>query len=584
MTTSTPPPSQPANTVPTTLAANLAAEHPLLKSAPEDTAPEVSTKAITVMAVDDTPANLHLLIKMLTPQGYHIRPIPDGSSALASAAANPPDIILLDVQMPGLTGYEVCQRLKADERTCDIPVIFLTVLDDVADIVKGFEVGGVDYITKPVRAEELLARIKNQVALRSLQQQLSEKNKQQQKLLTQYEVTAIALRESEAKFSRAFQNTPLPTTIVDFQNEQYIDVNQAFIEHSGYSREEIIGHTAIELNIWQSLKQREIIFGQLKSQGYSHGVEVRFRTKSGGIKFAILFLTLVQFNDGVYILGAAQDMTQHKANQKQLMAQTQALSQTLETLQTTQAELIRSAKMAALGNLVAGIAHEINTPVGTAVMTASTLENATKSIVADLQQDTLKRSSFESYLEVATECSHLILNNLNRAGELINSFKEVAVDQTSLQKRTFLLKPYLHEVIANLTPQFKRTPHKIQLFGDDALLIESYPGSIAQVISNLTLNSLMHAFSESQPGTISITAEAQAESIVLTYHDDGCGINAANQSRIFEPFFTTARELGGSGLGLHLVYNLVTQTLRGHIQLESSSGQGATFTITFPRD
>ncbi|MEL6814305.1 MAG: response regulator, partial [Cyanobacteria bacterium J06598_3] len=315
MTTSTPPPSQPANTVPTTLAANLAAEHPLLKSAPEDTAPEVSTKAITVMAVDDTPANLHLLIKMLTPQGYHIRPIPDGSSALASAAANPPDIILLDVQMPGLTGYEVCQRLKADERTCDIPVIFLTVLDDVADIVKGFEVGGVDYITKPVRAEELLARIKNQVALRSLQQQLSEKNKQQQKLLTQYEVTAIALRESEAKFSRAFQNTPLPTTIVDFQNEQYIDVNQAFIEHSGYSREEIIGHTAIELNIWQSLKQREIIFGQLKSQGYSHGVEVRFRTKSGGIKFAILFLTLVQFNDGVYILGAAQDMTQHKANQ-----------------------------------------------------------------------------------------------------------------------------------------------------------------------------------------------------------------------------------------------------------------------------
>lgn len=545
--------------------------------------PEASSRVIDIMVVDDTPANLHLLIKLLTPQGYHIRPITEGAQALASAASNPPDAILLDVQMPEMDGYEVCQRLKADENTRDIPVIFLTVLDDVADIVKGFEVGGVDYITKPVREGELLARIKNQVELRSLQQQLSEKNKQQQKLLAQYEATAIALKESEEKFSKAFQNTPLPTTIVNVQSEQYVDVNHAFVQQSGYTREEIIGHTSTELKLWQSLEQRGVIIDQLKSQGYSHGAESTLCTKTGEIKYVILFLELIQLNGEPYILGCGQDITQQKADRKKLMAQTQALSQTLETLQTTQTELIQSAKMAALGNLVAGIAHEINTPVGTAVMTASTLENATQSIAIDLKKGELKRSSFEGYLEVAEECSQLILNNLNRAGELINSFKEVAVDQTSLQKRIFLLKAYLHEVVANLTPQFKKTPHHIDLLGDDTLLIESYPGSIAQIITNLTLNSLIHAFPDNEPGTITITANADSETVVLTYHDNGCGIAAANQSRIFEPFFTTARDLGGSGLGLHLVYNLVTQTLQGNITLESSPEQGTTFTIRFPR-
>lgn len=542
-----------------------------------------SAEVTDIMAIDDTPANLHLLIKILTPQGYHIRPITDGVQALASAASNPPDVILLDVQMPGMDGYEVCQQLKANEITRDIPVIFLTVLDDVENIVKGFEVGGIDYITKPVREGELLARVNNQVELRSLQKQLSDKNKQQEALLKQYEATATALTESEEKFSKAFHNTPLPTTIVNLQNEQYVDINRAFIQQSGYTREEVIGHTAEQLNIWQSLEQRAVIFNQLKSQGYSHGVEVNFRTKTGEIKSLLLFLELIGFNGESYILGIGQDITQHKADQKKLMAQTQALSQTLKTLQTTQAELIRSAKMAALGNLVAGIAHEINTPVGTAVMTASTLENATQSIAKALKQGELKRSSFESYLEVAEECSHLILNNLNRAGELITSFKEVAVDQASLQKRSFLLKAYLHEVVANLTPQFKKTPHRIELVGDDTLLIESYPGSIAQVITNLTLNSLVHAFSDNQPGTITITAEARSDTVVLTYHDDGCGIAAANQNQIFEPFFTTARDLGGSGLGLHLVYNLVTQTLRGNIKLESSPTQGTTFIMTFPR-
>ncbi|MEO1394497.1 MAG: response regulator [Cyanobacteria bacterium J06634_5] len=560
---------------------------------PAATVPEAAVEAelepcspvADIMVVDDTPANLHLLIKILAAQGYNIRPITSGAQALASAQVSPPDVILLDIKMPGMDGYEVCKRLKADERTQDIPVMFLTVLDDVNDIVKGFELGGVDYITKPVREGELLARVNNQLELRSLQKQLRQQNEQQKKLLIQYERTAAALKESEEKFSTAFHNTPLPTTIVALRSEHYIDVNHAFVQRSGYSREEIIGHTATELKLWESPEQRSMIFEQLKSQGHSHGTEIGMRTKSGKVKSIVLFLELIQLKGELYVLGTGEDITQYKADQKKLTAQTQTLSKTLKTLQTTQGKLIRSAKMAALGNLVAGVAHEINTPVGTAIMTASTLENATQSIAADLAQGDLKRSSFENYLEISADCAHLILNNLHRAGELVTSFKEVAVDQTSLQKRVFKIKPYLKEIITNLTPQLKKTAHQVQLLGDDTLIVDSYPGGISQVITNLITNSLAHAYADGESGTVTITVEAStvdAATIILTYHDDGCGIALADQSRIFEPFFTTARNFGGSGLGLHLVYNLVTQMLKGDIQLVSSPEQGTTFTITFP--
>ncbi|MEL6553712.1 MAG: response regulator [Cyanobacteria bacterium J06621_11] len=536
----------------------------------------------SIMVVDDTPANLHLLIRLLTAEGYHLRPITDGAQALSSAQSNPPDVILLDIQMPGMDGYEVCKQLKADERTQDIPVIFLTVLDDVNSIVKGFDLGGVDYITKPVREGELLARVKNQIELRSLQQQLHEKNQQQQQLLEQYEATASALKESEEKFSKAFENTPLPTTIVNLKTQKYVDVNHAFIQRSGYAREEVIGHTAIELKLWQSLKQREIIFKQVEAQGYSHGTEIGMQTKSGEIKSIILFLELIYLKGEPYILGTGEDISQYKADQEKLTAKTREISETLETLKTTQAELIRSAKMAALGNLVAGVAHEISTPVGTALMTASTLENATRSLTKDLQKDTLKRSVFENYLEISTECSHLILNNLNRAGELVNSFKRITVDQTSRQERTFLLKSYLHEIVTNLMPQLHKTPHQINLYGSDTFTLHSDPGSIAQIITNFITNSLTHAYPGHQAGTINISFETSDNQVVLIYHDDGCGIALKDQNRIFEPFFTTARDRGGSGLGLHLVYNLVTQTLRGNIQVASMPTSGTTFTVTFP--
>jgi PAS domain S-box-containing protein len=543
-----------------------------------------SASAANILVVDDTPANLRLLLKLLTAQGYSVRPVTEGSMALTAAQLAPPDLILLDIKMPGMDGYEVCRQLKADDRTRDVPVIFLTVLDEAVDVVKGFVLGGVDYITKPVKTGELMARIGSQVQLRSLQNQLTEQNEVQQYLLKQYQDTAIALQESEEKFSKAFQNSPLPITLSSIPEGRYVDVNQAFIQQSGYTRDELVGKSALELDFWVDLEDRAQMFEQLQTQGYVHEFETRLRSKSQEIREVILFLEIIQINSVRYLLITGEDITQRKLAEQKLAARTQELSAALETLKETQSQLVQSAKMAALGNLVAGVAHEINTPVGTAIMMASTLENSTRAIAKDTAQGQLTQSAFQDYLDIATDASQLILDNLNRAGELVQSFKQVAIDQTSLKDRTFAVKPYLQEVIANLSPQLKQTPHSVTITGDENLKLHSYPGALSQIITNLVVNSLTHGFCDHSPGSIHIDIQQQDNQCLLNYSDNGVGIPTENLDQIFEPFFTTTHHKGGSGLGLHLVYNWVTQSLQGSITVTSTVGNGTTFTIALPKE
>ncbi len=539
-----------------------------------------------ILVIDDTPDNLRLLLSILSNQGYSVRPVTEGAMALAAAQLAPPDLILLDIQMPGMDGYEVCKRLKGDPRTCHIPVMFLTVLDDTVDIIKGFDLGGIDYITKPVRAGELLVRIENQIAQQRLRRQLSEQNQELKRVLAQSRQTEIALRETEEKFAKSFENSPLPLSLTSIPDGRYLDVNQEYLRHTEYSREELIGQLPNQFNFWVEPKDEYRFAKLLKKQGRVDNFETRLRTKTGRICEVVLFLEILYLSGAPYALITAQDITLRLADERKLKARTQELSQALQTLQETQDQLIRSAKMAALGNMVAGVAHEINTPVGTAITTASTLENATRTIRTDAAAGDLKKSSFDNYLEIAGECSQLILSNLQRAGELVQSFKQVAVDQSSLKARTLSLKPYLQEVVTNLMPTIKKTPHRITLVGSDEITLYSYPGAIAQVITNLIINSLNHAYPPEKfadkSGNLRIALHQQPGHIVMQYSDDGCGILPAHQQQIFEPFFTTARELGGSGLGLHLVYNLITQKLNGTINFVSTPGSGTTFTITLP--
>jgi signal transduction histidine kinase len=247
-----------------------------------------------------------------------------------------------------------------------------------------------------------------------------------------------------------------------------------------------------------------------------------------------------------------------------------------------QDKLVEAEKMAALGGLVAGIAHEINTPVGTCITVASTLMLETESLLAAVAENRLKRSLLDGYLEVAQESTDLLLSNLGRAGELIQSFKQVAVDQSSLEKRTFALKSYLEELVVSLSPQLKKNCHQVTIAGDETIEIHSYPGAIAQVVTNLITNSLLHGYKNGEKGHLELRATKRDDRIFLIYRDDGSGIERDNLKRVFDPFFTTARDRGGTGLGLHITYNLVTQKLQGEISLASEVGKGTEFTIELP--
>lgn len=270
--------------------------------------------------------------------------------------------------------------------------------------------------------------------------------------------------------------------------------------------------------------------------------------------------------------------------QRQNLEYQQSLEESLEKLHRTQKEMIQSAKMAALGDLVAGVAHEVNTPIGVSVTAASFLSERTRQLRDLYGKGEMKRSDLEKYLALAEESSGSVLSNLERAAELVQSFKKVAADQSSEEKRVFEMKNYLEQILLSLRPQFKRTPHQVRMDCPDGLILDSYPGAIMQIITNLIMNSLIHGFADGRPGEISIKVEPAGENVMLTYRDTGVGMDREQKERIYDPFYTTTRGSGGTGLGMNIVYNLVTQTLKGSIMLETSPGQGAVFMLTLPRD
>lgn len=252
-------------------------------------------------------------------------------------------------------------------------------------------------------------------------------------------------------------------------------------------------------------------------------------------------------------------------------------------LQATQASLVQAEKMASLGGLVAGVAHEINTPVGVILTSASVLSEETQHFRQQLDAGAVKKSDLVAYCDNAGESAKLILGNAERAAALIQSFKRVAVDQTSEARREYELQHYLHEVVTSLTPSLKRRPIRITVDCPEQVTMDGYPGALSQVLTNLLTNVLAHAFQGDEAGDVLIVAQHEAGTINLTFSDNGRGIPPEHLPKVFDPFFTTSRAQGGSGLGLHLVYNLVTQTLGGNIIVRSEPGVGTTFFITLPQ-
>ena len=270
-------------------------------------------------------------------------------------------------------------------------------------------------------------------------------------------------------------------------------------------------------------------------------------------------------------------------NHRLLEQQNTKLTDAYKNLKSTQNELIQKEKMASLGGLVAGIAHEINTPLGICVTGVSHLLEETKFFKRSVEDQTLTQKKLHNFIEEVEEIGHILTSNTQRAANLIHSFKQIAVDQSSNEIRRFNVKSYLDEIVLSLRPTLKRTDHTITIECNESLSITNNAGALAQIISNLILNSVKHGFEKIDAGIINIKVWEKGQSAYLKFSDNGCGLNEQDMKKLFDPFFTTKRGSGGSGLGTHLVFNLVTSSLNGKLKANSEVGSGLTYLLEFPK-
>ena len=295
-------------------------------------------------------------------------------------------------------------------------------------------------------------------------------------------------------------------------------------------------------------------------------------------------------NDEGEITGAIEtliDITEQKHAETEVQNLNDALEsriqQKTQELQQAMQQLIQSEKLASLGSLVAGVSHELNTPIGNMLTLSTTLNEHACELQEKITQNQLKRSILDNFLFVVQESTQLFEHNARKASDLISSFKQVAVDQSSSRIRRFQLKQIVDEVLTTLRPMLKKTQHNIRIDIPDTIQLTNYPGPLEQVLTNLINNAYIHAFTNtSSTSRITIAASAHDDHILISFSDNGLGMCPDTQRKLFDPFFTTRLGSGGSGLGMYITYNIVTVILGGTIQVNSTLGEGTTYTISLP--
>jgi PAS domain S-box-containing protein len=284
------------------------------------------------------------------------------------------------------------------------------------------------------------------------------------------------------------------------------------------------------------------------------------------------------------IVTVALDIGERKRGEQEMRKAKDAAEAALRNLRETQNSLIEAEKLAALGRLVAGVAHEINNPVGISLTVASSLERKTALFASEVARGELRRSSLNEFLEASRDASSQLVANLNRAAELITSFKQVAADRNYSDQRTFDLGDLTEQVVMSLRPGLRKHHLTLSVDCQPNLTMNSYPGPYGQVLTNLFLNAVAHAFPDGRPGCVDITVrESGKDNVEIIFSDDGCGMSLDVRRRAFDPFFTTRRDQGGTGLGLHIVYSIVTNRLGGRLDLDSEPGRGTRVQIILPR-
>jgi PAS domain S-box-containing protein len=404
-----------------------------------------------------------------------------------------------------------------------------------------------------------------------------------------------ALQVTQTKFKAIFDASPVSMSVSRIsETSETLDVNSAWVRVFGLTRDQAIGSNGARTGIWKDIALRDESMRILQAQGHLEGFRAwMLHGVTRQEMLCELSGRLVTLGDELVLIMAFDDVTAQHRNEENILQlnatleqrvqeRTQELSATLEQLTAAQSELVRAEKMSALGSLVAGIAHELNTPIGNSLTVASTLEDNAHRF-ADNMATGLTRSRLDEFVTSTRQGAGILMRGLQHAAELVSSFKQVAVDQTSLNRRQFDMYATVHEILLTLGPTIRKYGHTVECDIARDITMDSYPGPLGQIITNLVSNALIHAFEEGQQGQVVVMAKPGPNGTVhLQVSDNGVGIPADHLTRVFDPFFTTRLGQGGSGLGLNIVYNLATKTLGGTVHVASTPGHGATFHMVVP--
>jgi PAS domain S-box-containing protein len=403
--------------------------------------------------------------------------------------------------------------------------------------------------------------------------------------ITERKRTEAALQASERQFHILADSIPQLVWMAD-ANGNIFWFNNRWYEYTGRSVGEVSSRDWQAMLAPASLHEAQDRWTKALKSGAPLEMELSLLGKDGQYR---PFLTrAIQLRDSASAIygwiGTHIDISERKRNEQEVHKAKEAAEAALQNLQETQNSLIEAEKLAALGRLVAGVAHEINNPVGTSLTVATSLERRRALLAEEIERGDIKRSSLNDFLEATRDGYSQLIANINRAAELIQSFKQVAADRSDSDQRTFDFGDLTDQILMSLRPGLRKHNLTLNVACQNNLTMNSYPGSYGQVLTNLFLNSVTHAFPDGKGGAIDIKARAFGDdNIEVQFSDDGCGMSPTVRRQAFDPFFTTRRNLGSTGLGLHIVHNLVTNRLGGKLSLDSEPGMGTKVQMILPR-
>ncbi|THB74930.1 MAG: hybrid sensor histidine kinase/response regulator [Gammaproteobacteria bacterium] len=518
---------------------------------------EISQQRILV--VDDTPKNIQVIGAILREKEYLISIASSGQMALEAIEKSVPDLVLLDIMMPEMDGYEVCERIKSNPETEDIPVIFLSAITETLDKVKAFGLGAVDYITKPIEAKELLARVDTHLKIDALQKELKYVNKNLEYLV---EMRTSELQVTQSYLANVINSMPSIIIGIDL-NGDIINLN-----HEAERTAALLLGDVIRRNIRDAFpdyaKYYDEILSLLKEGKLFSRNKVLIQKKPNDHFFDIKTYPLFDEDEIVGGVLRIDDVTEVMKQDK---------------LKTK----FEREKMAALGEVVIGVAHEINTPVGGALTAISALKQKTAMLDQLFAGNQMKQKDFESYLKEANEFEGIALTNINRASEIISQFKGIAVDYARYNPSSFYLKERICLLLETMSTELKEKKCSVDINCPDSLEVTLNKESFDQIMGNLLTNSLIHGFDGIEGGIINIDIELNNDALQIVYSDNGPGIPLEDEHKLFTPFFTTKRGSECVGLGLSIVYNLITLKMEGKISFTNTKGKGLSFKIELPQ-